>query len=937
MNSKPKTLLIGHINARSLLHKFIQIKNYLENNNIDIMAITETWLTDLIINERLSINGYKLLRFDRRQGRGGGIVIYVRTTLHCQLINIHVTKHFEQLWIEFKTQNIKTLLGAIYRPPGYVNFNEFLEEFELNISQNLLGSDNLICIGDFNINGLDLDSLYTQKFFSLLQSYGLKQIINEPTRYGQTNASLIDFILCSNSEFLISSEVDPTLNISDHLLIKCKLKLQVFKREPFSLSYRNFRNFNKARFYNDLLSVPFYNIFYTLDINKKLKLFNTYLIELFNIHAPIQTARISKRKAPWLTQEIKNAMWLRNKALHKYKKNKTPENWHTYKSVRNQVTIAVEKAKRQYLSNNITPKNSKNNWKILRDLNIYSKPKNILPPNLDDVEEINRFFIQAASSKNPDPHTLNFYLQNHKNGVGEFNFHLASMNDIETALISIKSEAIGSDGIGIKMLCNCYPLIVPIILHLVNTCIETNSFPEMWKSSFLLPIPKISNPSELKDLRPISILPTMSKILEKVLDTQIRKYIETYNLLPTTQSGFRKNHNCSTALLKVTDDILEAADRNELTALVLLDYSKAFDKLNHHLLIAILKYLGFQSDACNMIKSYLAGRLQSVKSNGQVSKPISSCNGIPQGSILGPLFFILYSSQLCTYLKYSQVHLYADDSQIYLSFKPEQVLEGIKKLNEDLEHLVSASEKHCLELNPKKCQLLIFGQTSWRNIQHSNHLNIFVGTEKLENSSSARNLGLVMDVNLRFTAHINNCIKKAFTNLKLIYNQRHLLNINLKKLLCESLVLTHFTYCDVVYGPCLLEYDVKRIQRIQNHCVRLIGSIRKYDRGVTAKMKEIGWLTMKERRTLHSLTLYNKIIFSKLPNYLYQKIKFRYDTHNLDLRYKQQISPPLHRTALYERSFSYQVYSCYNKVPDNLKRLNSFKFKNEICKIISIF
>ena len=352
--------------------------------------------------------------------------------------------------------------------------------------------------------------------------------------------------------------------------------------------------------------------------------------------------------------------------------------------------------------------------------------------------------------------------------------------------------------------------------------------------------------------------------------------------------------------------------------------------------MAILKYLGFSRDACFLIESYLTGRLQTVKLNGQKSRSIRVYVGVPQGSILGPLFFTLYTSQLGTFLKYCFKHIYADDSQVYLSFKPHQMLEGTNKLNEDLNSLVQASKNHCLQLNPKKCQLLLFGPTASRK-ENLNLINVFIDGERLENSMSARNLGLLVDVDLRYTAHINNCIKKAFINLKLIYNQRHLLNSELKKVLCDSLVLSNFSFCDAVYGPCLLEVDSKRIQLIQNHCVRLIGGIRKYDRGVTEKMREIGWLNMKERRCLHSLVLFYKIIFNKRPSYLYQKVKFRYDAHNLDLRHKQQLSPPLHRTAQYEKSFSYQVYYLYNKIPENLKGQNIVKFKKDIRNSISIF
>ena len=316
-------------------------------------------------------------------------------------------------------------------------------------------------------------------------------------------------------------------------------------------------------------------------------------MQLFGRHAPVRNARVTKKKAPWITQNVKFFMNLRDKALSKYKRNNTPVNWENYRQLRNYVTIAIKNEKKSYLDNNLRRNNQKNNWKLLRELDIYSKAHKTIPDHLCNVTEINNFFANAAKASAADPVTLNNYLQNKKQGVGIFEFKLATTEEVRTALFSIKSHAVGTDGIGLSMLSYCCPHIIPFIVHLINSCIENSYFPDAWKSSFLLPIPKVPVPDDLKDLRPISILPTLSKAFERILEGQIQEYSLLNNLLPSAQSGFRKDHSCTTALLKVTDDILQAADRGELTALILLDYSKAFDKLDHQLLLAILKYLGF--------------------------------------------------------------------------------------------------------------------------------------------------------------------------------------------------------------------------------------------------------------------------------------------------------------------------------------------------------
>ena len=933
--NKYKNLNIAHINIRSIIGKINTIKNCILTNKYDIFAVSETWLTDVISDEVVNINGYRLIRRDRGHGRGGGVLLYMRDSIKCSILSDQKTDYSEFLCVSFKINGVKNILSVIYRPPGFTNIDDFFDEFEYNISRNLLVCDCFVCLGDFNIDMFNIDNVNTQRFLTLLHAYNLNQVIQEPPRIGRGSATLIDLILCSSNDFLLSSGVNASLDVSDHLLINCKLKLDLSKPKPFFKTYRDFKHFDQQLFYSDLLEVPFNSILYIDDINKKLELFNTLVLSLYDVHAPLKTARITKKKAPWITQNIKYFMHLRDRALTKYKKNNNLQNWESYRQLRNVVTIAIANEKKSYLNHNMRTNNPKNNWKLLRDLDIYTKSSTSVPDNLGTVDDINHYFASTSKSSNPDPATIDFYLHNKRQGIDDvLEYRLATTDEVYSALSTIKTEATSTDGIGLSMLMRCCPHIIPYIVHLVNVCIETNTFPNLWKNSFLLPIPKVPSPSELKDLRPISILPTLSKVIERILDRQTRIYVERYGILPQEQSGFRSDHSCATALLKVTDDILAAADRGVLTALILLDYSKAFDKINHGLLLAILGYLGFGDNACQLINSYLSGRTQSVRLNSNVSERLGVSAGVPQGSILGPLLFTLYTSQLTTKLKHVSVHYYADDTQVYLSFRSNDILEANVKLTSDLDILQKVSLDHCLELNPKKCHALLFGRDQCRS-EHQDSLRVSINGEVINCSTSARNLGLLLDVNLRFSQHVNNCIKKAFANLKLVYNQKQVLNADLKKTLCESLVLSQFNFCDTLYGPCLLESDARRIQLMQNCCVRLIGGIRRYERGISAKLKEIGWLNMKERRILHSLVLYNKIIFKKCPNYLYQKIKFRYDAHDLDLRHKYTITPPIHRTSLFERSFSYQISLYYNRVPTALKNLPQPRFKRAIVKILS--
>ena len=190
-------------------------------------------------------------------------------------------------------------------------------------------------------------------------------------------------------------------------------------------------------------------------------------------------------------------------------------------------------------------------------------------------------------------------------------------------------------------------------------------------------------------------------------------------------------------------------------------------------------------------------------------------------------------------------------------------------------------------------------------------------------------MGVIIDTELRFRDHIAKCIQKAYFSLKLLYPHRHLLSEALKIKLTDSLVLSHFNYCDVLYGPCLDGKDINRVERVQKSCLRFIYGIRKFD-PISHKLKNAKWLNMLDRRKLHSLVLFHSVIYYNCPPYLTNKIVYRTDVHRLNLRFQGLISPPPHKTSMFRRSFSYNIYKLYNRIPKSLKTCKPSIFKNKI-------
>lgn len=915
---------LAQFNIRSLIPKLNDLKEHILSACYSVLCLTETWLSPAINDDVVRITGYNVLRRDRL-GRGGGVSMYIKESVSFSVID--TDNNIEQLWIKIKMNKQQFAVGVVYLP-HVSQYCEFLNSLEQSISLLLPHYDEVFCLGDFNIDVLDTNSSAFKKLDSILESFNLVQIVNSPTHFTRTAGTIIDLIITTNSDIINNVKVIPLDHFnSDHDLTCCELNLSSIKNPEMLKTIRVFKNFNYENFYTDLRSIPFEMMFDMRDVSDKLNFLNENLLSLFNFHAPLRTIKITKKPSPWITDNIRLLISLRDKARSRWRRTKSEAHHNYYKALKNYTTLACRKEKKAYFEYKLRLNGVNKIWKELNLLH-NRKHENNIPDHLKNVDELNDYYINCIPKLPIDQNTIDYYNTNIKPNIETFEFKPVSEYDVQKILYSIKSNATGHDGLSIKLLLMCCPLILPFVTHIINVCLDECIFPNAWKQALVQPIPKKHIPEELKDLRPISVLPTLSKVLERVVDTQLRSHILNYNILPDVQSGFRPLHSCETALLNVTDDILRATDRKQVTILVLIDFSKAFDTLNHELLFAILKSIGMSNKVINFFRSYLENRTQKVKISNNLSVPLGISSGVPQGSILGPLLYTLYTLDFENVIKYCHAHFYADDTQLLLSFDPSEYAIAVDKVNQDISAVLEKSKSHSLNINANKTSVLVFGPQNTRSVI-AGRLQVSVDGQLIKASESAKNLGLIFDTNLKFKLHINNCIRIAYMNLKMIYNNRHFLSQKVKIILCESLVLSRFNFCDTVYGPCINAEDARRIQVAQNSCLRLIFGIRRHQH-ISHKLTEIKWLNMAKRRLLHSACLYHKIIINKIPKYLSQKISYRTDVHNINVRFKGLLTPPLHRTELFKRSFTYQITKVYNSIPIDIKNKPLPQFKRRL-------
>ncbi|XP_025830422.1 uncharacterized protein LOC112904505 [Agrilus planipennis] len=514
----------------------------------------------------------------------------------------------------------------------------------------MLTSD-IICLGDFNVD-VGSDSRLLLKLVTDFSDFvDLIQLINTPTRITDNTATILDLILVSSSLITISSGTVDTTGMTDHLLVQCEVKFTT-SAERHKLSYsRNLSSIPLDLFNEVTESKPWNDIFTLNDIDEKVSLLSNLILELFDEFAPLKP-KSSQTSLPWVTREVRGLMRTRDHLRAKLKRCCDVQRRETLKSnyddVRRQVLTLMRINEEIFFADFLelpVPKR----WAKLGQIGI-KPPTASLPaaPPFLDPNCINDHFIDsipALETTIPDePPAMR------SPNIPTFEFRPISELDLFNAVRSVKLTSAADDDISGKMFLFCLPFCFVQLTHIINQSLTTAIFPSAWKKGLTVPLPKVSSPTSLSELRPITLLPFVSKIIEKLVQLQVQNFLDTHHLLPAHQSGFRVHHSTTTALSLVADDALRAYDAGKVSLLRLLDFSKAFDTLSHSKLLYKLKAFNFGDDSINWFSFYLSDRSQATVLNTAHARLVSdrrtSSQGVPQGSILGPLCINLYVADL---------------------------------------------------------------------------------------------------------------------------------------------------------------------------------------------------------------------------------------------------------------------------------------------------
>jgi hypothetical protein len=937
-----KYLKIGLFNAGSLGTGHDEFTVAMEELDPDILAVNETWLRAGEVGRAPRLGGYRLRHIPRPDhicnGRGGGVGFYIRKGLYARIFCPSHKSDVEQMWLIVRVRGMDVVVGTAYRPPWQV-VDTFLDSVAESIVS-LPKHDTLVLVGDFNINLLDTSCNKTVTFNRFISSLNIKQVVEVPTHFTDHSETLID-VVCTDARVL-QVKVKHSPELGGHGMIVAELKVKRDRPHPRWVTFRPLKDVVLDLFNNDLNAICWENLIKMDNTDHMVEAFTQCIASLFDLHAPTKKRRFRHPPHPWITDTIKSMIQLRDRSHKKYKKYGTEALKNSYKTMKRLVVVAMEKEKKcffnKHINNNIY--DSKKLWHSLKkSMSVENKNNTELPPNFNNPDHINLHFLNVPGEEIVSiSHLTSFEYNRFHSGI--FTLQTVSELTVLKTIRGLKSNAQGDDGLSLDMLLLTLPQSLGAITAIINSSITLGVFPQRWKVAVVKPLPKCESPTSISDLRPISLLPCLSKVLERIVCGQMTKYLEANSILPSLQSGFRKGHGTATALCDVVDNLLAAQDRGQVSALLLLDFSRAFDSINTALLLSKLAYYGFDMNAISWFHSYLGDRGQYVElvapdgsRSHSVQMPVK--RGVPQGSILGPILYSLYSADIVKGITHCRYHLYADDLQLYYSFAPSDLSDAEVKINSDLRRLENWCQSNCLALNPKKSKLLVVGTKRKLQTCEEKPLNILIHNEKVEQVHTIRNLGLTLDARLNFDSHIVKCARSCFYKLKLLYKIKPYLSQNIKTLLCESLILSKFNYCDSVYGPCLLVRTAKLIQRVQNACARFCFEVPPRAH-VTPFLNSDNIVKMEARRRLHLATLLFGVINTGRPRYLLDKLVWTETYCSYGRRSCTRVfATPQHRTVAFRGSFRFAATRCWNDLPPPVRELKGIKaFKKAVKNIL---
>ena len=943
------------INIHSVSAKLDDLRNlistlYEKKIIVDFIMLCETFLNDSNM-QLCQIDGYNLVCKNRINGKRGGVAIYVRDNLIYKLrpdLVVNIDNELESLFIEVKHRHSSVIVGEIYRIPNS-NVKLSIERFHTIVNKLrgmnhdvILGTDQNFDLMKYNMNNNIKD------FLDGFISAGFLPTISIPTRITHNSSTLIDNIYLKGFQYFTHSSAVLNYDISDHLPVisfmgkpSCKAST-----EPKFIEHRSWTPDTIANIIHDMQSKD-WTCLESTTINQAYDIFSDNLQGCIDEYAPVRVVRIPSKhikRDPWMTKgllkSVKNKHKLFAKCKGKAKDHPSYKRYHVYKSVFDKIK---RKAKLLYVNNTILlhRNNMRKTWEFVNSqigrtrnkkscVDLLTSDKAEITEHKDIAESFCQYFAGVGKKQSEEIEHSNKKAEEYFAGINEANSIYLQPTDaleiIEVVSTLKTKNSCGHDNLSSKALKQIIHGIAQPLSVLINRTLSEGTYPAALKVAKVIPVYKKGEHDQLNNYRPISLLSTFSKIFEKIIFNRLYKFLENHDIIDPLQFGFRPKHSTIDAISLLVKDILQSLDKKDYTIGVFCDLSKAFDTINHKILLYKLNRYGIRGNALNLIASYLHDRKQYVV-NGKMSSDIVDIPafGVPQGSILGPLLFLLYINDLQKSIQTCKHILYADDTTLYLTGPDPRVL--VESLNYDLSSLATWFKANKLKLNVQKTTHIIFSNNYVNQI-----FEIKMDGQNIMQVSNTKFLGIYLEGSMKWEYHTKYVVKKLVSGLYAMNSLKHFMPTYILTTLYHALIHPHLTYGCMLWGNSYKKY-LQKIQVLQKKAMRIICHA-KYNASASPLFKDKNILKLDDLYKLHTCQFMYRLYTQTLPRPLVGMLTQNIDVHNRLTRHRNDFVHTMSRNNIVQRSFLVEGPKLWNCLPDVVKNLSYKQFCKRVKKDI---
>lgn len=856
-----RTIIVNCNGARG---KAAEISHLIQCTDPDALILTETKLNDTIRSSEFLPPTYTAYRKDRALG-GGGVLVAIKSCYPTE--SIEINDECEIVWASCNMRaNRKLIIGSFYRPPdkGPETFEQMKESIE-KVKQKIKNNPKAIIMlgGDFNARDIDWakgvvfqDSekkKLHEKLLEVVSETSLTQQQHQPSR----GKSVLDLYLTNKPGLTKMITLIP--GISDHEIVVTDSNIRpVFnKKRPRKIFKYDKADWTEIKKVTQAFREEYLTTANCHTVNENWLKFKNHLNTVMNEYVPCKTTN-TKFSLPWINSSIKRLSRKKQRLYKKWKKSQRQEDEMAFKEAKKEVKKQVRKGHwdhvNKLLKEGFDNKDSKPFWRYIkskRQENVGIAPlkeDGVLHTNAKEKAEIlNRQFYSVFTQDNGEE----LPSMGQTNNIPPIRECTVRVEGILKLLSDINvNKASGPDEIPCRLLKLLAVDIAPILCQLFNQSLTAGTIPDDWKKAKVAPVFKKGSIHTPANYRPVSLTCVCCKLLEHVVSSHIRAHLDEHNILSDVQHGFRSKHSCETQLLTTIQDLTMQWDQKKQVDIAVLDFAKAFDTVPHRKLLSKLKHYGIDGNTHAWITDFLSNREQCVVVDGETSGWVPVKSGVPQGTVLGPLLFLLHINDLPQAVK-SQVRLFADDCLLYRTIDSRDDQATLQK---DLTSLEEWGMKWGMHFNASKCNIL--------RISRSKDPFTFMYSlcgQILQEENETKYLGVTICNDLSWSSHVQSTTHKASNILAFLKRNLHECPAHLKELAYITLVRSVTEYAATVWDP-HLKKDIAKLESVQRAAARFVSKDYHPTSSVSQMMKNLGWSTLQDRRRDQRLILLYKVV-----------------------------------------------------------------------------